>query len=284
MITFFTPSVYHLTAKLTFTQGRCVIKHFSDGELYVKVEEDVADKDVWIVTSTQPPAENILTLFFLLDALTACHVKKVNLFFIYFAYARQSIALEGEARSAGFIAEILKRFPLNKIYILHAHAPYILQEFLSFNTLIPFDFFCFAAHEYDVIAAPDKGAFELAREIAQQCNKEAVFLQKTRPKHEEVTITSVNGTVAGKKVLLVDDIISTGRTLIESVRALVNLGAQEVAAAATHGIFAHDAYERLEQSMLKKIYVTNTFNISSVDKVTVYDISPYLESFFMKIL
>jgi ribose-phosphate pyrophosphokinase len=282
MIIFFTRSAQHLSEKIILPKAHYSVKQFSDGELYVKIDQDLDHNEIWIITSTQPPAENLLELFFLLDALVRKGVQKINLFFTYFAYARQAIASSGEAGSAQLICDLLKKFPLHRIYSMHIHAAHLMQTFLPFTDIVNMNFFCSSAKNYDVIAAPDKGAFGFAENVAQTCGKEVIFLKKIRPEHEKVVIESVDGNVKGKKVLLVDDMISTGSTLIEACRALINLGASEVAAAATHGIFSSDAYERLEESQLKKIYVTNTLNCFSKGKIEVTDISTFIESILMK--
>ncbi len=277
MIVFFTRSAQHLSVNSNFPIGSYTVKQFSDGELYLKLEQHVSKQEVWVVTSTQPPAENLLELFFLLDALTTAGAQKINLFFSYFAYARQAHPLPGEARSTHLISEFLQKFPINNISIMHVHAAFTLHSFLNFTDIIPMDFFCRAGQTYDVIAAPDQGAAEFAKKVSQQCHKEFVFLQKKRPKHEAVIIESVVGNVEGKKVLLVDDIIATGSTIIEAARSLLNAGALEVSAAATHGIFANDAYQKLQKGGLKKIYVTNSFKQQEKNNVEVYDIAHILE-------
>lgn len=262
--------------------GKVIIKQFSDGEVYVKIESDIKDKRIWVIASTQSPAENLIELIFLLDALARLGASNINIFFPYFSYARQAIAQTGEAASAQRICTILKQFPIGTVKMLHVHAPDRMQSFLNFENVIDIDFFCHAAREYDCIAAPDKGAADFAQKIAYKCEKEAVFLQKIRPDHEYVKIESITGTVAGKKILLVDDIISTGRTMIEAAQALKNAGALEVACAATHGIFTNGAAERFEQSVIKKIYVTNSLKDFQPDSIKTYNVSRFIEAIILK--
>lgn len=278
MIIVATRSAKQLVDNMHIPQANYIIKQFSDGEIYVKINQDVQAQEVWVVAATQPPAEHVLELFFLLDALTRAGAKKINIFFTYFGYARQAVALSGEACSAQFICDVLQKFSLGRVYIMHAHAADILHTFLPFNNAIDISFFCSVAQQYDIIAAPDKGAVAFAKEVAQRCNKEIIFFHKMRPEHERVTIKSVDGIATGKSVLLVDDIISTGSTMIEAAQALKKLGATHVAAAATHGIFSPGAFERLAASTLEKMYVTNTIMHAPHEKIEVVDVSAFVES------
>jgi ribose-phosphate pyrophosphokinase len=274
MILFATRSAQHLAQRMTVQQGAYTIKQFSDGELFVRLDQDVAQRHVWVLAATQPPAENLLELFFLLDALQRAGAS-LNLCISYFGYARQIIAEPGESCSAELISNILKQFPLKQVSIVHPHS-LLLQNFLPFTPIFDIPFFCEQAAHYDAIAAPDKGAADWATTIARACHKELILLTKTRPEQEQVEIASADGRTANQKILLVDDMISTGRTLVAAAETLINLGASSVAAAATHGVFAPGSQEFLAQSVLETVYVTNTIDQAQrkLDKkVTVIDIS-----------
>ncbi len=278
MILFFTQSVQYLAKYMPLPQGSFTVKHLNNGELYVKIDEDVKQKNIWIVASIAPPAENFLELFFLLDALKQNGALAINLFITYFSYTRQIIPLPGEAASTQILCNFFKNFDINKTYILHAHAASLLHPLLFFTDVIDIVFFCKIAESYDIIAAPDKGSFEFVKKIAQECNnKPTIFLQKVGD--HEIKIESVEDVVENKKVLLVDDIISTGRTLSEAARMLKNLGASEVSAAATHGIFCPGSLELLEASQLKKIFVTNSLKQEALgNKIEVENISNFVIS------
>jgi len=278
MLTFFTSSTEHLKPLINTACADYEVKQFSDGELYVKVHEDVAKKDVWIITSTPAPSENFFELFFLLNALMRTGVQKINIIFTYFGYARQSIAQKGEANCAQVICDFLKMFPLAKTYVLHVHAAPVMHNLLHFTDIIDMSFFCDVAKDYDAIAAPDKGAVDFAQKIADAAHKDIVFVEKMRPAQEEVKIESIDGNVVGKKILLVDDIIATGNTITKSAQALLSCGAAEVSAAATHGTLSDDACCRLTSSLLNKIYVTNSVHQKSCGKIVVKDISSFIES------
>ena len=269
----------HLASNIALKPGRCTVKQFSDGELFVRIDEDVQGKDVWLLVGTHAPAEHLLEFFFLCDALQRAGAH-VNVFISYFAYARQVVAAPGEAHSAQVISTIIKNFALPTLYIMHPHSS-LLHDFLAFTAVRDIDFFCKQAEAYDAIASPDKGAFALAQEVAQICGKDLILLTKMRPEKEEVRIVSIEGQAAGKKVLLVDDIISTGRTITESARALKKLGASSIAAAATHGVFSPGSFQLLEQGPLEKIFVTNTIAQNSHGKITVVDISQFIQKIML---
>lgn len=218
MTLFSTTSAYHLAQHIPMQKGDCVIKRFSDGELYVQIKQNVAGKQVWVIAATNPPADNLLELFFLLDALRRGGAS-ISLLITYLSYARQVVAAPGEAHSAQLICSVLNSFKLSQVLIMHPHSE-LLHKYLTFKAVYDLEFFCDQAKEYDAIAAPDAGAFAFAKEIANICNKDLIALTKTRPEHEQVTIQFVDGLVASKKILLVDDIIATGRTLATAAQEL----------------------------------------------------------------
>lgn len=272
---FSTTTTRHLASKIELKDGACLIKQFNDGELFVRIDENVRGQDVWVLAGTQAPAEHLLELLFLCDALVragAC----VNLFITYFGYARQIIAGPGEACGASVIATIIKNIPLNKLFILHPHSS-SLHDLLTFTAIRYYYFFCKQAYAFDAVAAPDKGAFQLAQEIALACHKELILLSKIRRGPDSVEIVSIEGQCKNKKVLLVDDIISTGRTIAESANAIARLGALSVSAAATHGVFSPGCCELLENSPIEQIYVTNSIAQESRGKINVVDISNFIQ-------
>lgn len=276
MIVFYTPSTKHLAPLLPFEQGNYVIKTFSDGEQYLKLDQDVAGKTVWVVAATNPPAEHLMQLFLLLDALERGHAT-INLLITYFGYARQDRPLPGEASSSQLMCSMLKLFTLKKIIVVHAHSS-LLHEYLNFENVIPIDLMCQTARLYDAIAAPDKGASNLVKKLAQECQIEPIFLSKIRPEQESVKILEYDGIVKAKKILIIDDIIATGNTVIEVAKTLHKLGATQVSVWVTHGIFSGDAVAAIEKSSIQKVYVTNTVaqNVSS-SKIEVINSAPFIE-------
>ena len=137
---------------------------------------------------------------------------------------------------------------------------------------------CQTAHLYDAVAAPDQGAYELVKLVAQRCNVEPIFLTKMRPEQEMVKILEYDGIVRARRILIVDDIIATGNTIMEVAKILTKLGATDISVWATHGIFSANALAALKKSVIKKIYVTNTLPQKHTDDtVKIINIAPFLE-------
>ena len=276
MIVFYTKSTLHLKQTLPFEPGKYIAKQFSDGEWYVKLEQDVAGKEVWVIAATNPPADNLIELLLLLDALQRAGAK-ISLFFTYFGYARQDRPLPGEASSAQVMASIFKLFTLRNIVILHPHS-LLLDNYLNFEGVFPYDLICTIAEQYDAIAAPDQGAYEFVKALAQKCDLESIYLTKIRPEQESVKILEYDGIVRAKRILIVDDIIATGNTIIEVAKKLKQLGATQVSVWATHGIFSGNAYALIEKNGIQKIYVTDSLaQKKESSKIEVVSIAPLIK-------
>ncbi len=274
---FSTRQCNHIAEDLPFKKGRLLLKQFSDGELLVKIEEDVRDKIVWVIGSTAVPAENTIELMLLLDALQRAQAR-IYLVLTYFGYARQDRTSKGESLGSALFSTFLKSFNLEKIFIIHAHSP-ALHSFLDFENVIPVSLFCTPASGKDRIAAPDQGAYELAEAIAKTCNLGFITVTKMRPAHEAVEVTGVHNNIHQKRILIVDDIISTANTLISVAHILKDLGAHSIQAAATHGVFADGARERLQGSdLFEKVYVTDTLpQPPGYPKIVVLPIAPFIK-------
>ncbi len=269
MTVFNTSSASHLVSALRCDKGTSVIKKFSDGEIYVRVDHKVLK--AWVIASTFPPSDTLIELFFLLDALRRQNVT-INLLLPYFGYARQSHPQPGESASAQVICNFLKMFDLHRIVIIHIHTATV-HQFLTFENVIPFELICKEAENFDAIAASDKGSAKLAEKTGIMCSKPTIYIEKSRPAHEEVEVIAIKGDVENKRILIVDDIIATGNTIISAARHLKEKGAKSVSAYATHAIFSRSALENIEESVLDKVYVTNTIPLKDHGpKVIVLDI------------
>lgn len=280
MKVFPTRSSQHLMPTLDVPQGKATIKNFTDGEIYVRIEEDLKDKPVWILTATPPPAENLLELYLLLDALQRAGAY-VNLFFTYFGYARQDRAKPGESLSAEVLFSFLKTFRIEQTKIIHIHNAKV-RRFYDFEDIILLDFFLPLAENVDCIVAPDHGAAYLAKEIAHRAKKEFMVMKKIRNNHEKIKDIILEDGLTNKKILLVDDMIATGGTIIKAAQEARDHGAQEIKVAATHGIFSGDAYEKIATSIIDQVFVTNSLEQSTEEheKVSIIDCAPMIDQFF----
>lgn len=252
---------------------------FCDGEYYLKIDPKIKDQEVFVIANTMAPAKNILELTFLLDVLNRLNAK-VNIFFVYFAYARQDrIMQDGEALSAEIISKIIRLFNFHKIYILHPHSDRLFN-FLDFKPIIPFDFFSEIAKNYEIIASPDVGGVSTAKRIAEISNRQFVFFEKIRINHDQIKVVTLQNSeidLRNKKVLIVDDMITTGSTVIKAAQVLAEKGAKSIGVAATHGVLCGDAKNNLQSSQIEKIYITNSIEQKALPpKFEVYSIVPIL--------
>jgi ribose-phosphate pyrophosphokinase len=273
----YTRACSHIQIDVPAEKIQPTVKIFSDGELYIKIDEQLTGDYIWVIASTQAPAENIVELLFILDILTRMKAH-IHIMLIYYGYARQDHPHPQEAASARVIACALQQYSFERFVIVHPHSQR-LHEFLTFESLIPIDMFCSVAQRQntDIVIAPDSGAASLAQTIAQKLGIDYLIFEKSRPEQERVERGKISGNIRGKKLLLVDDIISTGRTLVSAAQIFKEQGALSLWAAATHGIFAPNARELL-QSAFEYVYVTNTVAKyqEKYPSMIVLDIAPYL--------
>ncbi len=236
------------------------IKRFPDGEVYVRILEDISDEHVVVVQTTYPDP-NIIELFLLLDACKEANAKKITTVIPYFGYARQDQKFnEGEPISARAIAKLIS-VNSNKVITVDPHKEYILDFFETKA------YSCSAVSNIadylkqknvDMLLAPDKGALERVEKAASIINCDFDFMEKKRLDGETVEIKPKNLNAEGKNVAIIDDIISTGGTMAKSIQQLKKNNAKKVFAACTHGLFAGDAIKKLEKSGCDEIISTDT--------------------------
>ncbi len=271
---FVTPSASHIAPGINGAKRAYVSKTFSDGEKYIRVENEISGP-VWVIANTNPPAENLLELFFLLDALRRL-TADIYLIVPYFAYARQDrITYKGESLGAQVISDFLEYFELKRVFVLHIHSR-MIKSYLDYEDLFPLDLIHPLVRRADVVVAPDKGGIPFARMVGDKCGLPVIHVEKKRITEEKVEVFEVSGEVKGKRVMIVDDMIATGGTIIEATEKLLSEGAREVEVYATHGIFSGSARKRLDKSPIKQIYVTNSLPQIEEGKVKVLDISPLI--------
>ncbi len=276
---FYIPSCKDIADKIEIPKGNATFGQFTDGEWHVTIGNEVNGKEVWILAQTGAPADTLIQLLLLCDALhRAGATYKIML--SYMGYARQDRAFPGQAVSAEVMCNVLKVTQAKALHALQLHNPLICATL--FTNHIPYPFFIDCVQEADIIVAPDKGAALWAGPIAAAHLRQLVCIEKHRPKPEEV-IMHISDDVQGKRALIVDDMITTGNTILEAARALFEHGARSVEVACTHGLFTGDARQKLTASKIEKIYVTNSLpQPVAHDKITVVDIAPFIEDIMLE--
>ncbi len=259
---FYTSTCKHLANKINLKKGKFIVEIFSDGEIYVRVKENVKNKTVNVLASFFPPTDNLMEMALILDALKR-EKANVNLIIPYLGYSRQDRQVaKGEAVGAEVVCDIIKSFRPKKITVIDIHSPR-LHKFMKFTNIVPLSLFAekFKTNKKIkdfVVVAPDYGAIQHAKKLAKQLRCSAAFLEKQRKKHNIAEIIGIRGNVKGKNILIIDDLIDTGGTIIEAAKFLKKKGAEDIYVAATHGLFSGNAVKRLEKSAVKMIYVTDT--------------------------
>ena len=243
--------------------GKVDLKKFSDGEIWAKYKENVRGRDVFIIQSTHPPAENLIELLILIDAASRASAKRVTAVIPYFGYARQDRKDQPRVSiTAKLVANLLTVAGADRIITMDLHAAQIQGFFdIPFDHLYASPIFTglFKDQIKDlVVVSPDLGGIKLARSYANRLNAGIVVLDKRRPTHNMAEILNVIGDVKDKNVLLVDDLIDTGGTFVSAIKALKSKGALKIYGAITHPLFSGEAIERLEASELDSLYVTDS--------------------------
>lgn len=257
-----------LTGAPRFAPGR-----FPDGEIRVQIGQTVRGKDVFVIQSVSPPVnDHLMELLLLVDALRRASARSICAVIPYFGYARQDRKKTGRVPiSARLVANLLETAGVDRVVTLELHAGQI-QGFFN----VPLDHLRVDAIFYQhivqnhpdwlenlVVASPDLGGLWRARRLGRLLRRPlavVVTYRGSKGEKERLSDMQVIGEVKGKKVLFVDDILATGGTLVEAAEAVVQAGATEVYAACAHGLFVGDALERLANSPLRKVLVTDSIN------------------------
>lgn len=251
--------------------GLMDILTFSDGETWVKYGENIRGSDIFIVQSTNPPAENLMELLIMIDAAKRASAKRITAVIPYFGYARQDRKDQPRVSiTAKLVANLITVAGADRVITMDLHTPQI-QGFFD----IPFD------HLYGsiifikelkgksdnlVVASPDVGGIKMARSYASRLGAGLVVSDKRRPKQNIAEIHHIIGEVDGKDVLLVDDLIDTAGTFASTIKALKNYGAQKIYAAVTHPLLSGPAIQRIEDSEVETLYVLDTIELPEEKK------------------
>lgn len=273
-----------IAGHLGISLGKVELKTFSNGELYVRYLDSVRGADAFVIqTCSEPINDNIMELLLMIDALERASAKRISAVIPYYGYSRQDKkTLAREPISARVVSDFLKVAGTNRILTMDLHAGQIQGFFngpMDHLTAVPL-LASFISREFlsreVVIVSPDAGRVKMAKKYSDHLGVPMAVLHKRRPGHNVSEVLHVIGEVKDRVAVLIDDMIDTAGTMVTSSEALLNGGATEVYACATHGLFSGPARERLDNSPLKKVVVTNTMPIPEErmsDKVEVLSIA-----------
>ena len=264
------------------------IRRFADNEVFVQIEESVRSKDTYVIQPTGNPSnENWMELFLIIDALKRADAKSITAVVPYYGYCRQDRKNEPRVPiTAKLVANLLTASGPNRLVALDLHVDQI-QGFFDipivhtrarnvflerFNELL-------IDKENLIVVSPDVGGVARARGLAKSLGTDLAIVDKRRDRANECEVVNVVGDVSGKDVVLIDDIIDTGGSLIKSAIALKEMGARKIYVFATHAVFSNNAYEKLNDSVIDKIFITDSIQTDENrlgEKIEVLSVAPLL--------
>jgi ribose-phosphate pyrophosphokinase len=268
--------------------GPMIIKNFADGEIYVKVQESIRGDDVFVVQPLcKPVNENLMELLIIIDAFKRASAKSITAVIPYYGYARQDRKTSGrEAITAKLVADLLTTSGANRVLAMDLHTGQIQGYFNIlvdhlYSTPIIIDYLKkknFPENEI-VIVSPDAGGVERTRHLAKRLSCPIAIIDKRREAHNVATVEYVIGDVKNKTAILFDDIIDTAGSITEGAKLLIKEGAKKVYVCAAHPVFSGPALQRLEDSPIEEVIVTNSIPLNMDDipkKITQLNVAPLL--------
>ncbi len=267
-------------------------ERFSDGEIQVSINENIRGQDVFIIQPTFPPAENILELLILIDACYRASASRITAVIPYYGYARQDRKDKPRVPiSAKLMANLIETSGAHRVLAFELHAAQI-QGFFDiqldnlFATPVFLEYIRKKKFNDPVVVSPDVGGIKMARAFAKKVEANLAIVDKRRMTPDATEVMNIIGDVSDCDIIIFDDIISTAGTITQAAAALKKEGAKRIIAAASHPVFSGPALERLEESVIEEVVVTNSipYNGSSkCSKVKVLDISSLLGEAIMRI-
>ena len=267
--------------------GDAQVGKFSDGEIYVNINETVRGSDVFVVQSTCDPVnDNLMELLIMIDAFRRASAGRITAVMPYFGYARQD--RKAKARdpiSAKLVADLIATAGADRVLTMDLHAPQIqgffnvpVDHLLGVPVLAKF----FREEMKDVlenivVVSPDLGSVTRARNFAQRLDAPIAIIDKRRPKANVSEVMNIIGDIKGKTAILVDDMIDTAGTITNGAQALIDRGASKVYACCTHGVLSGPAIERIKNSCIEQLVMLDTITLSDekkIDKIKTLSVAP----------
>lgn len=273
--------------------GEAFVGRFNNGEVQIMIDESVRGKDVFIIQPTSYPVnDNLMELMVMADALKRASARHITAVVPYYGYARQDRKTRGrEPITAKLVANLMQTSGITRLVTIDLHAGQI-QGFFD----VPVDHLYGASIlakyineknlEDVIVVSPDLGGVTRARDLADRIRAPIAIIEKKRPEPGVAKVMNLIGDVKGKNCIIVDDIVDTAGSLVEGAKALEEFGAKSVMAAVTHAVLTDPASERIANSNIKELIVTNTMPLPEnckLDNVTQLSVAPLLGEAIMRI-
>jgi len=267
--------------------GASSMKTFSDGEIYLQIQENVRGVDCFVVQSTCTPVDrNIMELLLMIDALKRASADRITAVLPYYGYARQDRKDKPRVPiSARLVADILQAAGANRLLCLDLHAAQI-QGFFNipvdhlFATPVLIEYYRNLADDDLTVVSPDAGGVERARAFAKRLSAPLAIIDKRREEVNVAEVMHIIGEVEGRHCLIVDDLIDTAGTLVKGAEALLGAGASSVLACATHAVLSGPAIERIGESGISEVVLTNSIPVRdealACGKIKTLSVAPLL--------
>ena len=273
--------------------GEAFVGRFNNGEVQIMIDESVRGKDVFIIQPTSYPVnDNLMELMVMADALKRASARHITAVVPYYGYARQDRKTRGrEPITAKLVANLMQTSGITRLVTIDLHAGQI-QGFFD----VPVDHLYGASilakyiNEKDledvIVVSPDLGGVTRARDLADRIGAPIAIIEKKRPEPGVAKVMNLIGDVAGKNCIIIDDIVDTAGSLVEGAKALEEFGAKSVTAAVTHAVLTDPASERIANSNIKELIVTNTIPLPencNLPNITQLSVAPLLGEAIMRI-
>ena len=273
--------------------GEAFVGRFNNGEVQIMIDESVRGKDVFIIQPTSYPVnDNLMELMVMADALKRASARHITAVVPYYGYARQDRKTRGrEPITAKLVANLMQTSGITRLVTIDLHAGQI-QGFFD----VPVDHLYGASIlakyineknlEDVIVVSPDLGGVTRARDLADRIGAPIAIIEKKRPEPGVAKVMNLIGDVAGKNCIIIDDIVDTAGSLVEGAKALEEFGAKSVTAAVTHAVLTDPASERIANSNIKELIVTNTIPLPencNLPNITQLSVAPLLGEAIMRI-
>lgn len=270
----------------------CDARRFSDGEVFVQINDNIRGQDVFIIQPTNPPAENLMELLMIVDAARRASASRITAVLPYFGYARADRKDQPRVSiAAKLVANMLTVAGIDRALAVDLHASQI-QGFFDiptdhlYGSIIFHHYFAKKNLENLCVLSPDVGSIKIARAFAKRLGIPLAIADKRRPAPNEAEVMNIIGDVSGKNIVMVDDMIDTAGTLTNAAAAAVEHGALDVYAGCTHAVLSGDALAKIEKSPLVELVVTDTIDLSGKtlpSKIKVLSVAPLLSEAIKRI-